>query len=294
MVDILPVGDKALPMLRSLNAFAGHAMFFVLLLPFFYYSSALFWQLAYPEGFSPSVVKASPGEKRVSNKQVARTWSWFRDTTPAPVVQEAQESKLDAQLVGVISKGDGTGIAMIKVKRADSKLFRVGDEVANAVFLDSVYSDHVTLRRDDQFEVLALKRLGGEREEAKPEPKRKPAPAKPVAAKKPKKPVKAANADEYKKLIREKPIRLIEMVEFKRYEDKDHGFGFELNPREEAHQALFDGLGLVPGDVLLSANEAKSDKLAMSPKTWKALLRAKQIKLKVLRGGAVQEVTIEE
>ena len=292
MVSIFATGDKVLPALRSVNNFAGQTMFFVLLLPFFYYSSSLFWQLAYPEGYLPTVIKAAASEKRVEQRKKAHTWGWFRDTTPAPVVQEVQESELDAKLIGVIAKGEGKGIAMIQVKNDPSKLFRVDDEVANAVFLDSVHSDHVTLRRDDSFEVLALKKLGA----SKSEPREKaPAPAKKTEKKVQKKrpPITAGSADEYKKMIREKPIRLIEMVQFKRYEDEAHGVGFELSPRDEQHQLLFDGLGLESGDVLLSANDAKSDKLAMSPKTWKSLLRAKQIKLKILRGGAVQEVVIE-
>lgn len=279
--------------LRFVNNFAGQTLFFVLLLPFFYYSSSLFWQLAYPEGYSPSVMKVAEGEKRKEKSQ-PRAWSWFLDTTPAPVVEQAKQSELNAKLVGVITKGEGKGIAMIQVKSDPTKLFRVGDEVVQAVFLDSVHSDHVTLRRDDQFEVLALKKMGGAGAEA-PEPA--PVAAKKVkkeAKKKPeKKPVRADSADEYKKMIREKPIRLIEMVQFKHYEDEEHGSGFELSPRDEEHKILFDSLGIESGDVLLSANDAKSDKLAMSPKTWKSLLRAKQIKLKLLRGGVVQEVVIE-
>ncbi len=83
-------------------------------------------------------------------------------------------------------------MAMIQVKREDPKIFRVGDEVANAVFLESIQSDRVTLRRDDQFEVLALAKMGGEKANVA----QKDAPKPPKKKAKKKEPIVANSADE--------------------------------------------------------------------------------------------------
>lgn len=280
--------------LQSLNAFVGRVIFLILLLPVFYYSSLLFWRVVYPEGSSPAMLEVASSSQPAKGKDKMRDWRWFSDTTPAPAAPKVEPSNLDATLLGVIMRDNNKGLAMIQVKRDPSKIFRVGDEIANAVFLDSIASDRVTLQRDGHYEVLALAKMGADDDSAPvSKPPEKAAAKTKKAVKKAKPPIAASSAEEYKKLIREKPIRLMQMVKFEQYEDEENGFGFALSPRNDEDQALFDGLGLEKGDVLLAANDEVAKKLSTSPKSWKALLRAKQIKLKVLRAGVVQEVTID-
>lgn len=280
--------------LQSLNAFAGRVILLILLLPVFYYSSLLFWRVVYPEGSSPAMLEVASSSQPAKGKDKMRDWRWFSDATPAPAAPKVEPSNLDATLLGVIMRDNNKGLAMIQVKRDPSKIFRVGDEIANAVFLDSIASDRVTLQRDGHYEVLALAKMGADDDSAPvSKPPEKAAAKTKKAVKKAKPPIAASSAEEYKKLIREKPIRLMQMVKFEQYEDEENGFGFALSPRNDEDQALFDGLGLEKGDVLLAANDEVAKKLSTSPKSWKALLRAKQIKLKVLRAGVVQEVTID-
>lgn len=290
MVKLSEIGRAPLAVLQS--PALSWPVFVPLLLVFVYYATSLFWQITYPAGFVAGVLPPA-GAERVERKAAARAWNWFADTSPVKrAPPPVKHSPLEGRLVGVIAMGEKRGMAMIELKKKKAAIFRVGDEVEEGLVLKVVQSDRVTLQRGEQSEVLELQRAtkGSKRREP-PAPKPAPAPV----AEKPPAPAPAPrpqNRDEYKKALKERPIRLMSMVNFKRV-DTDNGPGFSLTPKTDEDLELFQSFGLEPGDVLLSANGAGAMDLPSSPKLWKSLVRAESYTLRVSRGGVEEQIVID-
>ena len=262
--------------LRLLNDMLSQIVAFAGLLLIFYYSSILFWQFSYPEEFKVPISSQPQNKPRV----VARgSWRWFQDTAFTKVPAQRKESKLQAKLVGVIAQGEeGEGIALISVKKKNAKIFHVGDEIAPVVFLKSVGAYYVNLERDGQIEVLEMKRANlfkGEK------------PDKPPATEE-QNPTQSAAKAQFKRILKKKPLKIAEFANFER-----SGEGFAISPKNDEHQALFDELGLIGGDVVVSANGKKIAELITNPKAWKTITNSEEIVIQVMRDGIITDVIID-
>ena len=288
--------------LQKSSFLLGRLVMLATLLVFFYYSSVVFWQLIYPQGFAyktQAVATAASAKQYTPDKQ---SWGWFTDSSMTKEPPPPPPSKIDAKLLGVIAQGNaerGRGVALIAIKNAPA-IYKVDDELAPGITLESVSSYFVTLRRGDQKEILEMeksenifktaKELKGEGVDED-----QPASSDASAAKKP----AASSAgtsnmmsvEDVKNMLAEKPAQILEAVQFESYQDEKHGSGFLIRPRE-GHESVLDILGLDSEDVLLSINGRNVAGLNMNPKSIAAMLDSGPITLKVLREGELTEVVV--
>ncbi len=97
------------------------------------------------------------------------------ETTEPQAIENAPETRLSLELLGVLASGQGGGSAIISVSRGDVELYQVGDTIGNDLAtLHEVHADRVILERDGRLETLRLPRgkdlrAGGGRADAAPE-----------------------------------------------------------------------------------------------------------------------------
>ena len=275
--------------LQGLNSIAGRVAAVVLLIVCFYYASSLFWRAFYPEGFRLAVPTVS--DKGVATKVTGARgrWEWFTDTS---IVKRkvAPPSRLNAKLIGVIARGteSGKGLALIKYKGKEN-IYRVEDELTSGIILEEIAGTYVILQRDGKTETLEIERaiasIGGSKRNSN-------ARKKASSQKLPEPPEVVADVKQFRKILREKPMQLLNMFSFEQVGEGNRS-GFSLSAKREDGKQMLDSLGLKEGDVLMAVNGAPASQMPSNPKLWKAVLRANKIKLKVLRNGKESEVSIK-
>ncbi len=281
---------------QAVNAVVARTAAVALLIICFYYASSLFWHMFYPEGFRPFVPAVNNGA--VTKVAGARgKWNWFSDTAVSAKSARPPPSRIKANLIGVIamSKQSGRGLALIKYKGKE-EIYRVGDEIAEAVVLTEIAGNYVTLQRDDVTETLEIEKskalLGGQKEKSK-KAKRgdKKAPKDDDAPALPESPQEIADAKTFKDILRKEPLQLLNLFSFEQVKSGDQT-GFSLSAKREDGRNMLDSVGLKEGDVLISVNGTPASQMPSNPRLWKAILKANRIKVKVLRDGAETEVTL--
>ena len=284
--------------LQKPNAFLSRSLMWLAIAAFFYYSSVVFWQLIYPEGFQYKAPTVSSAPVQSSSQARAqRSWAWFVDSSVVKEPPPPPPSKIDARLLGVIAQSgaDGElGIALIAVKNAPA-VYTVGDELAPGIMLQRVDSSFVTLKRGDLSEILEMERPesifktaaeGGEQQPQTGQSARSAGASSPAPNQ-----AFVTSPQELKTMLLDKPARLLEAVQLERYQDKEHGPGFRIRP-QAGHESVLSMLGLNSDDVLLSVNNTQVTRIPMSQEKLAAILKAGPVKLKILREGVVTEVVV--
>ncbi len=270
----------------SLNRFLSRLILFALLLPCFYLSSDLFWRVVYPEGYAPHLEKkarASSGAGAENGH--AHRWSWFEDSAAPVVVRPARPSKLDANLVGVLSPGNEnneTGVAIIALKGKPQKIFRVGDEVAPATYLKRVRASFVVLQRDDQEETLELKKVGLFNKRAVQKPATVPA-----------KENQKSVGGKLQRLLKDDMGALVRNITFKKVEREGQVTGYSVDPKNRKGKKILAEFGIKAKDVLLSANGTDLTTVMKNPKKIQELLESDELSIKLERQGTVQEISVK-
>ena len=93
-------------------------------------------------------------------------------------------------------------------------------------------------------------------------------------------------------MIREQPLRLAQLVRFEPVRNRRYGRGFKITPRRSENETMFYNMGLIPGDVLLKANDQSMEQLEQKPGSWRSLLTGQSVRLELLRNGVLQNVTV--
>ena len=80
---------------------------------------------------------------------------------PKPVVVEAPKTRLNLVLTGIVSAiPREDGLAMIEVKRGETSVVRVGQEIGKSgATLHEIWDDHVLIDRQGSIEKLQIERL---------------------------------------------------------------------------------------------------------------------------------------
>ena len=271
---------------QSLNRFLARLVLFALLLPCFYLSSDLFWRIVYPEGYAPHLEQKArdSSEAGVKNNHAHR-WLWFEDSAAPVVIKPVRPSKLDATLVGVLSPGNEnneTGVAIIALKGKPQKIFRVGDEVAPATYLKRVRASFVVLQRDDQEEILELKKVGlfGKRTVQTPTS---------ASAKKNQQSV----GGKLQRLLKEDMGALVRNIAFKKVEREGQETGYSVNPKNRRGKKMLAEFGIKAKDVLLSANGIDLSTVMKNPKKIRELLESDELSIQLERQGTIQDISVK-
>ncbi|OOC48661.1 type II secretion system protein GspC [Thioalkalivibrio versutus] len=137
--------------------------------------AGLVWSIAvpgytYPSGTTVHAERATASRPAPSPGADAPTRSGFSrsaEFTPfgsprqagQQAIENAPETRLSLELLGVLATGQGNGSAIISAGRANVELYHVGDTIGNQLAtLHQVHADRVILEREGRLETLRLPR----------------------------------------------------------------------------------------------------------------------------------------
>jgi general secretion pathway protein C len=190
-------------------------------------------------------------------------------------------SSANLVLAGTIATQDPKrGIAIIS-DGGPSKVYAVGENV-NGAMLHSVYLDHVILDRAGVLETLKLPRLLAEN---------RPPPAGPThrTAGDPR---TAAAVENIRRLVQQDPGILDQVMRTVPSFDNAAGKlrGFRAYPGR--NRAIFNKLGLKPGDLVTSINGTALDDPAHSQEVFNTIQSSDHVTVTIERGGQKQDITL--
>jgi general secretion pathway protein C len=189
-------------------------------------------------------------------------------------------SSANLVLAGTIASQDPKhGVAIIS-DGGPSKVFSVGDNVSGAT-LHSVYLDHVILDRAGVLETLMLPRqLAGSRPTAAV---RRPTGADPRTV---------AAVDNIRRLVQQDPGILDQVMRTVASYDNAAGKlrGFRAYPGR--NRAIFNKLGLKPGDLVTAINGTMLDDPQHSQEVFNTIQTSDHVTVTIERGGQKQDITL--
>jgi general secretion pathway protein C len=208
----------------------------------------------------------------------------FGIATVDPGVQDPANAPLSSAnlvLAGTIATQDPKrGIAIIS-DGGPSKVYAVGENV-NGAMLHSVYLDHVILDRAGVLETLKLPRLLAEN---------RPPPAGPThrTAGDPR---TAAAVENIRRLVQQDPGILDQVMRTVPSFDNAAGKlrGFRAYPGR--NRAIFNKLGLKPGDLVTSINGTALDDPAHSQEVFNTIQSSDHVTVTIERGGQKQDISL--
>src|SRR6266851_1280649 len=207
----------------------------------------------------------------------------FGVAAPDPSAQDpanAPQSSANLVLAGTIASQDPKhGVAIIS-DGGPSKVFSVGDNVSGAT-LHSVYLDHVILDRAGVLETLMLPRqLAGSRPMAAV---RRPGGADPRTV---------AAVDNIRRLVQQDPGILDQVMRTVASYDNAAGKlrGFRAYPGR--NRAIFNKLGLKPGDLVTAINGTVWDDPQHSQEVFNTSQTSDHVTVTIERGGQKQDITL--
>ncbi len=206
----------------------------------------------------------------------------FGIAVPDPSTQDPANAPLSSAnlvLAGTIATRDPKrGIAIIS-DGGPAKVFSVGDNVAGAT-LHSVYLDHVILDRAGVLETLQLPRLLAGSQPA-PAPRRGGADPRTVAA-----------VDNIRRLVQQDPGLLDQVMRTVASYDNAAGKlrGFRAYPGR--NRAIFNKLGLKPGDLVTAINGQPLDDPQHSQEVFNTIQTSDHVTITLERGGQKQDLTL--
>ncbi|OQX13657.1 MAG: type II secretion system protein GspC [Thiothrix lacustris] len=238
---------------------------------------------------------------------------------PAPT--NIQNTQLALKLQGVYAPPNNSGYAVIE-ENAQQKAYAAGETIGNSgAVLEQILADHVLLRRNGLLEKLALPKPelsgGGNAaaegfadnppmdmpttdftqpppdimppemftpsEGAVPPPQaEQPPPIEPAA------PEPSANLGDFRESVVNNNMRLLEVASPQPYERDGKFLGFQLSPGSNV--AMFNQLGLQPGDIVTAVNGTALENPAIAMRVLQEAATANQVNLNITRNG--QEVSL--
>jgi general secretion pathway protein C len=235
---------------------------------------------------SPQPVNARPAPPRRAAVDVQSVVAahLFGVAVPDPTVQDPENAPLSSAnlvLTGTIASEDPKhGIAIIS-DGGPAKVFAVGDNISGAA-LHSVYLDHVILDRAGVLETLVL-----------PRNLTSSAPAAPKAPRaRGADPRTAAAVDNIRRLVQQDPGILDQVMRTVASYDNAAGKlrGFRAYPGR--NRAIFNKLGLKPGDLVTAINGTVLDDPQHSQEVFNTIQTSDHVTVTVERGGQKQDITL--
>jgi general secretion pathway protein C len=250
---------------------------------------------------------------------------------PPQRVVEAPKTQLNLELQGIIAGSDPqTGLAIIAERRRDGSLYRVGDTITQGAVLHAVHRDRVILERGGQLETLELPQERGLITAAAPDETRSTArtgrsnatsgaPARAGRAtqrngsdRTRQRPPSggarettvqgpgrrsdsegrdSAAVQELKQQVRANPTRFGQIARVRPARRDGSLIGYAIYPRGD--EAIFQALGLEPGDIVTEVNGIALDSARGAMQLISRLRGVDQVQLRLLRDGVEMPLNID-
>ena len=266
--------------IAGINQVLGRVIAWILVPVCTFLLSDIFWKIYYPDEISLEQ-SGNISEQLAVRGQAGNTstsWEWFKLRQP-PKPKPVQVARIKAVLVGILGSGE-SGAAMINLENKGPKIYRIGDEIKEGVFLSRLGSDHVILLRGETEEKLAIKKANnlfastGSGTQA-------PAKSTPVA-----------RTDSIVSVIKENPLKIGEMVKFEKVDTGRYGEGIKVEPGKTTEHDLLAKLNLNPGDIVLGIAKKRVSDIMSNPASFRKILDEKEIRIQYMRGGKLESTVV--
>ena len=239
----------------------------------------VYWLFVEPENYSLSLPTINPTLTQQKSTSVAEPVYLFgkqEKVVKAPVVeqQEFKKSNLNLKLMGVLM-APSMSVAIIN-KAGQSNSYAVDEEIQRNVVLQEVHSDYVLISNRGVLEKLEMSKAenlfsgSGVATELSQKQKMKLGVVKQNALK--------------------NPVSIMRYVRFQNIMKNGKIAAVKVWPRQE--KEIFEALGFVSGDELISIGGESIDKLSRSPSLWQSMLKQSQFELTVKRNGQEMPLSV--
>ena len=279
---VIPSSASGLP-IAVINQTLGRIIAWILVPVCTFLLSDIFWKIYYPDTISLEQ-SGDIGEQLAVRGQAGNTstaWEWFQLREP-PKPKPVQVARIKATLIGIVGVGE-SGTAMIALAGKAPKIYRVGDEIQEGVFLSRLGNDHVILLRGETEEKLSFVKadnlFSGDALEGDDSPKSSAA--------------EPPSANAIVSIIKENPLKIGEMVKFETVDTGRYGEGVKVEPGASTEHDLLAKLNLNAGDIVLGiANQRVSDIMA-DPRAFKRILDEKEFRIQFMREGKLESTVVK-
>jgi len=259
-----------------------------LLLLLVYNAAVLSWRLVPAvESEPPPVVAVSGISQQAAPASggwnIAR-WSLFgkesRAVAPTIAPKEIPKTNLKLTLRGVFVAGGGGG-AIIAEANGKEQYYAVNSRLPGGATLKEVHPSNVVLLRHNRaLETLELPResVNFRATSSSVQPGRSSRRGAGARGE--------INLKQYRRDLMREPQRLTDAIKMHPHSDKGGFIGYKVNPGRD--RALFDRVGLMPGDIVTAVNGVQLDTPAKGLNVMRILQTANSVRLDVQRNGRSQ------
>ena len=279
---ISPAG-LSLP-IASINKVLGRVIAWILVPVCTFLLSDIFWKIYYPDTISLQQ-SGDIGTQLAVRGQAGNTstsWEWFKLREP-PKPKPVQIARIQADLIGIVGLGE-SGTAMINVENKGPKIYAVGDEIKEGIFLSRLGNDHVILLRGETEEKLAIKKANNLFTESQPQAE--------ALASAESVPIVRRN-DNVIEVIKENPLKIGEMVKFERVNAGRYGEGIKIEPGMSSEYDLFTQLNLNPGDIVLGIAKQRITDIMDNPSSIRGIMNEKEVRIQYVRAGKLESTVVK-
>ena len=280
---VIPSSGLSLPT-ASINQVLARVIAWVLVPVCTFLLSDIFWKIYYPDTIS--LEQSGDISKQLAVRgqagNASTSWEWFELREP-PKPKPVQVARIQATLVGIVGVGE-SGAAMINVENKGPKLYGIGDEIKEGIFLSRLGSDHVILLRGETEEKLAFKKMDNLFAALGPESAVQ-APAGGALT--------ASNTNNVISVIKKNPLKIGEMVKFQKVDTGRYGEGIKVEPGQISEYDLLAKLNLNPGDIILGVARKRISDIMNNPASFRKILDEKEVRIQYMRAGKLESTVVK-
>ena len=281
---VSPLGSD-LP-IASINRILSRVITWLLIPICTFLLSDIFWKIYYPDTVSTRQGNNISKQLAVSGQagNASTSWDWFRLREP-PKPEPVQDARINATLVGIIGVGE-SGTAMIALDKGGTKIYKVGDEIKEGVFLSRLERDHVILLRGDTEEKLAIKKganLFSSKDNKQTQYEEPPPP----------KVYERGSVGSFISELKENPLKLGEMIKFETVDTERYGSGIKVEPVTTAEYDVLAKLNLSPGDVVIGVDRNRVADIMEDPASYEKIIKKGEFKIQYVREGKLESTAVK-
>lgn len=235
------------------------------------------WQPPPPEPPKPRAVEAKGND---IDKLIAANLFGQHQAIASGRVEDAPETRLSLNLLGILASGDKDSRALIGSSNGEEKPYAIGDEVISGTKLQAIYADRVILTRSGKYETLRLNKDAPSKESLTYQPP----------------PATTGSAETAQALaqIREEilsdPTKASNYLRVQPANVNGQLKGYRIYPGRE--RETFQQLGLRPGDLVTAVNGIQLDDNQKALQLLGDLSQATAVSLTIERGGQSQTLNL--
>ena len=276
--------------ITAINQAAGRIITWMLVPLCTFLLSDIFWKIYYPD--TASMKQSGDITKQLAVRgqagNASTSWDWFKLREP-PKPKPVQVARIKAILLGIVGVGQD-GSAMIALEGSAPKLYKVGDEIQEGVFLSRLGNDHVILLRGETEEKLAIKKAdnlfgsssasGGSANMAS-------------RVEEPPKFYERGSVGDLASIIRENPLKIGEMIKFEIADVERFGQGIKVAPITTSEYDLLARLNLNSGDIVLGIDKTRVTDIMADPISFMEMLDSEEFKIQYMRDGKLESTLVK-